>query len=161
MTISLFQALRVPLLGIPFWALLGCSTVSHLNPWHRNNDVTSLSIVPLPNANQRYAVDVDVVFIFDTDLAIPLAELTAQQWFAKKSDYLRAYPQSLKVVHSEPMPGLIPLVGDLPAKHARADKVLVFAHYLNQDLPHRMDITGFKNVRIVLQETTFTVENRL
>ena len=139
--------------------LQGCSVVSSLNPWSSDNSVAQLTLIALPNANQRYSVAVDIVFVWDADLAVPLNELTAQQWFSRKQDYQRAYPDSLKIIHSEPMPGHTIRIQSLPDAHSKAKRVIVFANYINQQLVHRADITTMNNVRIVLQETTFSAES--
>lgn len=139
--------------------LMGCSVVSLSNPWKTENAVSKITLITFPNANQNYSVAVDIVFIWDENLAVPLNELTAQQWFSRRQDYRNTYPNTIKVIHAEPMPGHTIEIGSFPNAHSKAERVIVFANYLNQQLAHRADITTIKDVRIMLRETTFTLES--
>ncbi len=116
--------------------LSACSSFSAINPWHRNVELQELTLQSAADANGGIAFQADVVFILDQNLAAQYTAYTSQNWFAGRESG-RILPSSRIVIESYDFAARKPDVRyfELPRKHYDAYAILVFANYINIDLP--------------------------
>ncbi|MCC2615013.1 hypothetical protein LJ739_02000 [Aestuariibacter halophilus] len=118
--------LRVLLLCAITSVLLGCSALQA--PWSRANGLERLSVQMAPSAQLRYALSVDVLFVYDQQVLDVIAPLNAQQWFESKAAFQSMYGQHLRTVQMQLVTGVRFNDITLPDNHHRALAVLAFAN---------------------------------
>lgn len=109
--------------------------------------------------NGNRPVAVDLVIVYDSKLEKELAALTADQWFAKRSQYLQVQPDTSLRVHSwQWVPGQ--RVPPRPIEYRLgAMSTLVFASY-SSDGDHRAQVAPDSNLVLLLGDDDFTVQVR-
>lgn len=125
--------------------LTGCMAVRHL------------VINTVSQSNNAFPVAVDVVFVYQDELIPTVSEMNGLQWFEAKSQLELRHQNDIDVISFELVPGVEEQVVQLPQSVKKAKKALIFANY-NYKLGHgSFDITGMKNISILLAKDSFTV----
>jgi len=111
-----------------------------------------------PLANQNNPVAVDVLFVYDRDLLATLLKMSASDWFAKREQLARDYPEQsgFAVWSWEWVPGQIVLPQALPLQ-PKARAGVVFARYLSPG-EHRARFDPSYGISLELRETDFQVK---
>ncbi len=112
------------------------------------------------NLNGNYPVAVEMVVVYNGDLENELAELTAEQWFDQRQQYLRDFStQELEAFRWEWVPGQSPPEQQLRYRPG-ARSILVFASYSSPG-EHRLRVESFKRpLQVTLSDDDFTVRTR-
>jgi len=110
-------------------------------------------------ANQNSPVAVDIVVVSDERLLEKLKNMSAKEWFEKRDQIQRDYPQdtSVHVWSWEWVPGQIVPETELPWKY-NAVGAFVFADYLSPG-DHRIGLDPFSHIVLRLREKGFSAEN--
>jgi type VI secretion system protein len=134
-------------LGLCFLLALGasaCSTIKDaINPPGIKLDWDSVSLYIDPAANRNFPVAVDVVLVFEEDLAKKIATLKAGEWFAARSNLQKANPGEIEFVSVELAPGE---TLSLPGKRFSGKRVFValaFADYFSAG-EHKVRLDSLK-----------------
>lgn len=90
-------------------------------------EVSGITLIADPGANGDTPIRVDLVLVSDRKLLEDLLRLPAGEWFKRKSQYQRDYPEALAVFDWEIVPGSRTAL-DLPERPA-AWAGLVYAGY--------------------------------
>lgn len=112
------------------------------------------------SANKNNPVAVDYVLVYNEDLLKELLKTPAKEWFEKKNQFKRDYPEDSgfssfewEWIPGQSIPPLsMPLV-------ARAKGALVFALYFSKG-DHRAHLDPHKSFKLMLREETFSVDPR-
>lgn len=110
------------------------------------------------NANQNSPVALDVLLVYDEALLSELIKMPSNEWFEKREQIKRDYPEETGVDYWgwEWVPGQKVPVQSLPIK-PKARGGIIFAKYFSPG-EHRFSIDPFKDIIVRLQEKGFTVE---
>ena len=114
------------------------------------------SVVVSPSANGNSPVPVELVAVFDRKMVDEVAGLTAADWFQRREQFGRDYPELWKSRRWEFVPGQsMPLHGlERELRGARA--LFLWADYPGEG-PHRVRLDNFKYVTIEFGEKDVTV----
>lgn len=137
--------------------LVGCSSIARtvcLAPDGPNR----MSIAASEQANQNRAVAVALVFVTDKDLAREIAELSARDYFTRRAQLRRDYPETLHATFWELAPGQSVLDEPVDAPCA-AKAALLFVDYAAPG-EHRLRVDGRSRLSLILGATDFSVEAR-
>jgi len=148
--------MRGAALALPL-ALGGCSTLG-LDYFNGDKVAWSQALVAAADdANGDSAVAVDVVLISDEALLPRFDDLTAAKWFASRTDLANTYPQGLRYVGWEVVPGQRLSVPGAQFEGPRVAGAFVFARYAAPGA-HRARIDGFSGRLLIrLENKAFTV----
>jgi type VI secretion system protein len=108
-------------------------------------------------ANQNQPVAVDVLLVRDKDLVKKLMTLSAADWFDKRAQFERDYPdpKDLVVFHREWVPGQ-----DIPCSNftlnPKPRATILFANYFSKG-DHRARLVNGKSVAIHLGDDDFQI----
>jgi type VI secretion system protein len=116
----------------------------------------TLSIRADSMANSDTPVRVDLVVIYDKALVAQAAELTARQWFTRKSQIARDHPHGFRSASWELVPGQRVPVHRFPFRRKGVRAAFVFADYLAPG-DHRVRIDPLRTAAIVLGAEEVTV----
>ena len=112
--------------------------------------ISRISINADPDANQNSAVAVDLVMLTDPEAAAAIMKLSARDWFQRRRQFARDYPDGLKVVSWEMAPGQILRDASVDSPGGMTDAI-VFAGY-RDDGDHRLRLGDGSEVRLLLDE---------
>jgi uncharacterized protein YceK len=129
----------------------GCSTISKLWGGPEKATLQQLKVIALADANQGQATELDLVFIYQEDIAKTLPG-DAPAWFAKRSAILAKYAGDLEVVSLEVPPGYVIESVTLPKRHGDALQVQAYANYVPATGQYPVVLTRLKNAVLTLQE---------
>ena len=109
------------------------------------------------DVNRNTPVAVDLVLVYDKGLLNELLKMPASEWFSKREQFKRDFPDQIgfESWEWEWVPGQLVLPNLLPLK-ARAKGAVVFAGYLSPGA-HRQRINPHKGILINLQNTDFSI----
>lgn len=109
-------------------------------------------------ANQNHPVAVDVLLVYDRDLLNSLLQMSANDWFAKREQLARDYPQEsgFTVWSWEWVPGQSVLPQALPLR-PKARAGVIFARYRSAG-EHRARFDPYNGISLELGETDFQVK---
>jgi type VI secretion system protein len=110
-----------------------------------------------PTANQNQPVAVDVLLVRNKDLIKQLMALSAADWFEKRVQFTRDYPDpnDLVVYHREWVPGQIIPCSNLPLRPMPRATIL-FANYFSKG-DHRARLVNRKSAAIHLMDDDFEI----
>ena len=118
--------------------------------WSKNK-LRDVQIIVENNANDFSAVEMDLVFVMDENLANKktFAEMSNQLYFQDKQVLLMNYGPGINVVNLQMPPGFTAEEIKLPKGHKQAYRVLVFTNFIQKlDEPMPTDISDIKKLRI-------------
>ncbi len=118
----------------------------------------NIQVEVAPDANEQSPVALDFILIYDKALVESLSQLTAKDWFDKRDQIRRDYPngKGFEVWGWEWAPGQRVPLQQVPLK-AKAKAGLVFANYFSPG-EHRASIDPTQSIRVQLHADDFTVE---
>lgn len=114
----------------------------------------SVTFVTAPNANDNSPVAIDVVIAYDQMLLAELIKLPARQWFERREQFRRDYPETLQIESWELTPGQT-LTGRPVDVRRQSTGAVVFANYRSPG-EHRVRLGKEKALVITLLAKTFT-----
>lgn len=111
-------------------------------------------------ANNNNPVAVDYVLVYDENLLKELLKMPAKDWFERRQQFKRDYPEDSGFISLEWewTPGQRVPPQDLPLE-ARARGAIVFALYYSKG-DHRARIEPNQNLKITFLENSFMIEPR-
>jgi type VI secretion system protein len=128
--------------------LAGCSWLS----WSKSAAVSQIKVVAEVGANQNAATQLDIVFVYDSNV-VAMLPTTGPDWFQKKDALTAGLANGLDVVSLQVPPATL-ATASLPKRHGKAIDVYVYANYLSAAGQPKGNITPYKNVTIWLTPTT-------
>jgi type VI secretion system protein len=143
------RALAAGLLGL---VLAGCSAPS----WLGGRSISRMTIVSEADANLDGATAVDLVMSTSDDASAALLKLSAHDWFLRRTQLLRDYPDDIKVASWELAPGQAVQLAEVDSPSGLKDAV-VFASYATPG-DHRLRLGDDSRVRLTLGETDLRLE---
>jgi type VI secretion system protein len=114
----------------------------------------SVTFVTAPNANDNSPVAIDLVIAYDPMLLAELIKLPARQWFERRDQFRRDYPETIQVESWELTPGQT-LAGRPIDVRRQSTGAVVFANYRAPG-EHRVRVGKEKTLVITLLAKTFT-----
>jgi len=112
-----------------------------------------LRVVAAPDANERMATWVDIVFVFD-DAAITAMPDNAGDWFANKPTLMGRHPGALKVVSLQVPPGDWINPVPLPEGSQCAYKVIAYPNLRDPQGRAALDLTPLLHAQINLSRVS-------
>ena len=137
---------RAPVLLLAL-ALAGCSMPS----WLGGRSISRMSIVSESGANLDGALAVDLVMSTNDDATAALMKLGAHDWFQRKTQLLRDYPEDITVASWELAPGQALQDAPVDSPGGLRDAI-VFASYATPG-DHRLRLGDAGSVRLTLGDT--------
>ncbi|MGF7187833.1 type VI secretion system protein [Robbsia andropogonis] len=147
--------------ALPQLAVLGASILLAACSWlglSKSTAVSQIKIVAEVNANQNAATQLDVVFVYDSNVTAMLPA-TGPDWFQKKGALMAGLATAIDVVSLQVPPATLS-TAKLPKRHGKAIGVYVYANYLSAAGQPKGNITPYKNVTIWLTPTTVTYQSQ-
>ena len=133
------------LLGL---GLAGCSLVPG---FLGGRSISSLSLRSEDGAERDMAVAVDLVMTTSDAASAAVATLGARDWFQRRTQLLRDFPEDIKIASWELAPGQA--IEDAPIDSPGGlQDAFVFALYATPG-DHRLHLTAASRVRVTLGET--------
>lgn len=114
----------------------------------------SVTFVTAPNANDNSPVAVDLVIAYDPMLLAEMIKLPARQWFERREQFRRDYPETIQIESWELTPGQT-LAGRPIDVRRQSTGAVVFANYRAPG-EHRVRVGKEKALVITLLAKTFT-----
>jgi hypothetical protein len=130
-------------------AVTGCSMVSHW--WRDTTALKTVNIQASEDVNDFSAVMVDLVFVRDKDLVAQLPD-NAPEWFSRKQGLLFKYPKELSLRSLQVPPNFREQAIALPDNYRDAQRVLVYANYVNLQGQLPLEITDYPVINLELQK---------
>ncbi|MEV8519124.1 hypothetical protein ABZR86_04905 [Dyella marensis] len=146
----------VAVLALLLAALAGCGSVNKLLGRTPTTTLSSVRVAAPPGANLNSAVQLDLVFLYDSKNAAMLPK-TGPEWFAQKTALINGLGPSIDIVHLEIPPAQVVDQVLLPKRAGKATGVYAFANYLTADGQPRADLTLFRRAVVWLQATQLAV----
>lgn len=137
------------LILLMFLAVTGCSMVSHW--WRDTAALKTVNIQASDDVNDFSAVMVDLVFVRDKDLVAQLPD-NAPEWFMRKQGLLFKYPKELSLRSLQVPPDFREQAIALPKNYRDAQRVLVYANYVNLQGQLPLEITHYPVINLELQK---------
>lgn len=109
-------------------------------------------------ANQDSPIAIDIVYVFDPQLVPQLTQMTARDWFQKKSQVRQAFPTGFDVASFEVVPGQKGPIESVPSKSRDAIAAFVFANYASEGT-HRARIDALEHCLIALGDKDFVMQS--
>lgn len=121
----------------------------------------AMTLIATSYANQNSAVAVDVVLVLDTGMAQRMQEMTAEKWFAERADLQKTFPEGVKYLSWELVPGQTLRIPGSSLQRPRVIAAYVFANYLVPGA-NRQRIEALKGELVIrLSEKNFEVISAL
>lgn len=135
-------------------ALPGCAFLSDavLGP---EVAINQISITATPNANDNSPTTVDVVLLYDDSLTDQFLQMTAAQWFDRREQLTRDFPNSIQVFSWEVVPGQT-LSDQAVDRRSGTTAGFVFARFARPG-PHRLRLTDQSTVEVRLMQDSFSL----
>jgi type VI secretion system protein len=123
-----------------------------------SNGKLSLQVALSSTANQNSPVAVDVLLIRDKSFLKTAQGLSANDWFTKKTQLQRQFPNGMEVKSWEWVPGqsVAPISFIVPVD---AQGAMMFANYASAG-PHSAPLPTSGTVTIFLDDEDFTIQNK-
>ena len=112
-----------------------------------------------PDANRNSPIAVELVIVYNGKLLDELLKMPAGDWFRKREQFLRDYPDGVDSWRWEWIPGQEVAELELPVR-VGAKAGVVFADYATPG-EHRLRIDPHQPVRLTLRTADFTLEGSL
>ena len=147
-------AMLKPLHHLAIWLLaLLCLSACANTPVRTQR--MQFKVAPALNLNTPLALD--VVVIYDQQLAKAVQKFSARQWMERKSQLKRDYPLQARMWEWEIVPGEVLPEFDVPAGALdHAEGIFLFADYATPGL-HRARLDPFEHVQVYLDENDMQI----
>lgn len=107
-------------------------------------------------ANQDSPVAVDIVYVLDPQLIPQLSQMTAHDWFQKRSSIRQAFPAGFDLTSRELVPGQKAPDEEIKDPTTDAIAAFVFANYSSEGT-HRARVDALEHISIALGEKDFSI----
>ncbi|ACR31157.1 hypothetical protein [Burkholderia glumae] len=114
--------------------------------------VSQVKVVAEVGANQNAATQLDLVFVYDSNVTA-LLPATGPDWFQKKGALMAGLATAIDVVSLQVPPATLATAA-LPRRHGKAIGVYAYANYLSAAGQPKGNLTPYQNVTIWLTPTT-------
>lgn len=131
----------------------GCSVMHLFGGGTPTAKLESLGVIATDDANSNMATALDVVFVYSTDAEAILPK-SAPAWFAHRDGFIAAAPTDLDVVSLQIPPAFVMRRVTLPARHAKALQVVVYANYIAAGGQNELVLTSVKKALLRLEAKT-------
>lgn len=148
------RAVAAALLALTAVTICGCGIVSRTRSLFGGKVPVAVTISPQMNQNSPVAVE--FLVIYKKPLLEKLLEMPASQWFERREQLLRDYPDGLDAWSWEWIPGQEVGVIELDFR-VGAKGGVIFADYFAPG-NHRATFQPHKSIRVELEDNGFTVE---
>ena len=112
--------------------------------------ISRISIDADPEANQNSAVAIDLVMLTDPEAAAAIMKLSARDWFQRREQFARDYPDGLRIASWEMAPGQLLRDASVDSPGGMTDAI-VFAGYRDEG-DHRLRLGDGSKVKLMLGE---------
>lgn len=120
--------------------------------------IETVSVQSSANSNQNIPVALDIVFISNAEIASTLSSLSGPDWFTNKKGLMMRYQQQIQVVELEVVPQTAQHTVNLPNKFYLAEKVFLFANYLDPKGQYIADVSQYHELGIILNKNGYSLE---
>ena len=121
-------------------------------------EVNSVFIQSTLDPNAIIITEVDIIFIYDEEIANALPE-TKSAWYANKRKFTRDAGDKMDIVNIFIPQGFDSEMASLPARRADALKVLIYAYHDDSKAAAR-DVTDTANVLVAIDPFGIRVSSR-
>lgn len=134
--------------------MVACSTPSR--HCYDSNGVSKVTLVTEPDTNRDRAIAIDLVFVAQELPAQEIGKLSARDYFSRRAQLLRDYPEAVTLRSWELAPGQL-------VEEADADppcnlvKTYIFADYASPG-DHRATLSNARSVQVTLGVDDLMVE---
>jgi hypothetical protein len=112
------------------------------------NSLKEISVESTADSNLSAPLALDIVFIYDDEIASSLREMHSPHWFDSKVNLMVRFGNDIDVMHLEIVP-LSPMhVAVLPVMHKKAKTILLFANYRDRNGQYVAELSQFKQLKI-------------
>ena len=111
-----------------------------------------------PGANQDSPVPLELVVVYDKRMLAEVEQLSARDWFQRRAQFERDYPNGFRSMRWEFVPGQSIALHPLELSRRGARGALVFADYLSEG-DHRLRLDPYKQVIIELRDQDVVVRS--
>lgn len=115
------------------------------------------SIVLSPEANANSPVPVEMVAVYDRKMLGEVAGLTARDWFRRRAQFERDYPEGWRSVRWELVPGQTLALRPLALSRRGARALFLWADY-REEGPHRVRLDPFRRALVEFGEKDVAVK---
>lgn len=146
------QVLRAACGGLALPVLAACAS------WWDGPSLSldTVKLIAETGINNDSPVAVDLVILYDATLIPQLLALPARDWFARRQQFQRDYPEDLQVVSWEIVPGQT-LEAQEVGRRSGARAGFLFANYFTPG-DHRLRLAQQSAVQLRLLTAGFTIE---
>ena len=136
--------------------LTGCGGPKRIIAKGGDRQKFSVQMNAAADANQNTPTPVDLVMVLDKKLVKEVAKLSAKDWFVRRQQFTRDFPEQLKIVSWEWVPGQQagPIAIDVDKKTRSA---FLFAQFL-QEGDHRAVVDLKAPLVITLSKNDFSLQ---
>ena len=107
-------------------------------------------------ANQDAPIAVDIVYVRDPQLIPQLSQMTARDWFQKRSAIRQAFPAGFDLTSRELVPGQKAPDEEIKDPTTDAIAAFVFANYSSEGT-HRARVDALERISIALGDKDFSI----
>jgi type VI secretion system protein len=140
--------------------ITGCSAISglvtNLTPSNSLQPLQRIALNADKFLNHGSPVAVDLVLVLDQKPLSGLVTLRASEWFSNRQDYMRQYPNQIRVTSWEIVPGQI-----IPPLNVSGDQEKLIGVFIFADYPgersFRADASKRTTVRVNLSKDDFSI----
>jgi type VI secretion system protein len=153
------RSARIPTVGILLLAasgMVGCDVGVRTRALFGQE--VKIQVVVAPRANQDHPIAVDLLRVYDGNLLAELLKLSAGEWFEKREQFKRDYPEKVgfESWEWEWTPGQSVPILTVPLD-ALARGGIIFANYFTKGA-HRVRVDPNESILINLRADGFSVE---
>ena len=155
--------LKIALIIIMFSCVSACSKLEVLLPRYSDNAIAAVHMIATDDVNQRSAVPVDIVFIFEEALVKELIQYKARKWFDEKAQFNLQYPGKFAIFSYEMVPVSQATLKPKDEKarfsipYQKAFKVILYANYLNESADYTVDLSPYTQATVTLGNSKVVV----
>lgn len=103
--------------------------IAKISPWYKANKVESISVFVPADPELRYALNIDVAFVYTDAVLAMVNGLNGSDWFVQKPGIKAGYGDQIKIMQWQMVAGYADEGRLLPSDHSDALAVVAFAYY--------------------------------
>ncbi len=128
-------------------------------PWYRANAVDSIAVYVVPDPDLGYAINIDVVFIYQEVALTVLKTMSAQDWFQQKDALLSAYGNQIDLLQWQIINGFGDNKKRLPNDRKQAIAVIAYANY-PPNPNAKADLTTLSNPWLIFENGELSAKTK-
>jgi type VI secretion system protein len=125
----------------------------------RYSNLMHVEMTARSDANLQNPVSLDLVFVYDDQVAENLAKLNGPEWFRQKETLLLLNNKDMDVIHQELVPGSLLNELALPTYRALARKVFLYANYLGPAGQNVAELSAYACLKIEFLAESYQLKN--